>query len=103
MKLKFTMLSLSKVTVKSNKVKVRHIKHGWLHRWGKAEMGRQRMPKDNPKYLRSVLEDVIYLVRFPLMDNSDYSRKVALAPIRILTADERIELRDYFDIDPDER
>jgi len=60
-------------------------------------MGRQRMPRTE-KYLTSVLEDVVRLIRFPLMDKDEFFENV-LYDLRILTSEECEEMRDYFIID----
>jgi len=60
-------------------------------------MDRQGMPQTE-KYLTSVLEDVVRLIRFPLMDKDDFFENVLYGDMRILTSEECEELRDYFGV-----
>jgi len=60
-------------------------------------MERENMPQTE-KYLSSVLEDLVHLIRFPLMDKDEFYIKVLRGQMQILTSDEREEMRDYFSL-----
>jgi len=53
--------------------------------------------------MRSVLEDVVQLIRFPFMTKNDFYLKVLQGDMRILTTDEKDEMRDYFNVDKGDR
>jgi len=46
-----------------------------VHSWGRAEVKRQKAP-ETQKYLRSLVENLIPLIRFPLMDPWDFRARV---------------------------
>jgi len=60
-------------------------------------MDRQGIPQTE-KYLTSVLEDLVNLIRFPLMDKDDFFENVLYRDMRILTSEQCEELRDYFSV-----
>ena len=66
-----------------------------LGRWAHAEVARQKMVL-TPKYLRSVLEKIIPLIRFPQISASDFSMKVATA--QVLTTEEIVSALLYFNV-----
>jgi len=66
-------------------------------RWGQAEIRRQGMPRTE-KYLRAVLEDVVPLIRFPLMQKNEFYVKVIHDELRILTSEEKEEMSYYFKV-----
>uniref|UniRef100_H2ZC55 BTB domain-containing protein n=1 Tax=Ciona savignyi TaxID=51511 RepID=H2ZC55_CIOSA len=77
-----------------------HVIFSAMERWSAAECGRQEM-EPNKENCRKVLGDVIYLVRFPLMNIEEFAQGPAQSGI--LTDREIVDLFLYFTLNPKPR
>ena len=69
-----------------------------MFRWGEAERARQGKLGDD---LRTFLGQILYLIRFPLMELHDYGNVVR--PSGILNDKDSLMMYDYFVLSDEDR